>query len=140
MPFFPRTPRWMWAANAGPVRFLYVNVHLSTVPVSVALNVPEAPAFVPFTGGVTWPTVSVALNVAVDAVRIGAPLASEVTARIPTTAPAPSTVLRFIFEPPILEDATMVPIHGNANLVAFGDSDGLNRRPTARDAPSRIAR
>jgi hypothetical protein len=116
MPFFPRTPIWIWAANAGPVRFLYVSVHLSTVPVSVALNVPEAPAFVPSTGGVTWPTVSVALNVAVDAVCIDAPLASEVMARIPTTVTAPNTMMRFIPSlRALVAGATTVPVSSPRN-------------------------
>src|SRR5437588_1622398 len=61
-PLTPRTPMWIWAAIAGPVKWLKVNLHLSVAPVSVAVNSPDAPTLVPFGCGTSCPTLSAALN------------------------------------------------------------------------------
>ena len=50
-PGWPVRPVWMWAAAAGPVSPLNVIVHLTVAPVpdfvTVAVNVPRAPATSP---------------------------------------------------------------------------------------------
>jgi len=62
-PALPRTPLWMCAAVAWPVRWVKVSVHLSDVPVTVTVNLPVAPNLVPFGLGITsWPTLRTALN------------------------------------------------------------------------------
>src|SRR5665213_4012664 len=83
----------MCAALAGPVRFLYVSVHLSVVPVSVALKAPDAPALTPFGGGVTCAALSAALNVNVGAAVC--PFAIEPAASIPVPITAVSAMNRF---------------------------------------------
>jgi hypothetical protein len=47
-PLTPLAPRWMCAAVAGSERWVKVSRQCRVVPVSVAVNRPEAPTFVPF--------------------------------------------------------------------------------------------
>src|SRR5262245_6598987 len=66
-PGTPLAPLWMCDAKAFPVRWPNVSFHLSVLPVSVAVNRPDAPTFVPFGCGRSWPAFMAALNFVVFA-------------------------------------------------------------------------
>src|SRR5471030_2614203 len=93
LPLTPRLPTWICAWLAGPVRFFQVSVHLSLLPVSVAVKRPEAPALVPLGWSVSWLTVRVALNLTVFACPL--PAASDTLTSAATATAATAVRVRF---------------------------------------------
>src|SRR5262245_4108013 len=81
-----RAPMWMCAAVAGPERCLKVSRQVNWVPFSVAVNRPDAPSFVPFGIGFSWPMLSDALSLKVVLGAGFAPAATEAATRAVTAA------------------------------------------------------
>src|SRR4029079_7403916 len=89
-PSKPLFPACMCAAVDGPVTCDNARLHVTVVPLTVAVNLPAAPDFVPLGTGFSWPTLSTAVNVIFVALFVCvAPVATPET----TSAAAPSAMI-----------------------------------------------